>query len=92
MSSSFNPSFSDNINSFIVSNSYNVTSVADERTKVLQWLSPLEPKRRHQEVRTRRLDGIGVWFLETTEFRKWCKAEDGSVASTLFCSGDPGAG
>ncbi|RPA99255.1 ankyrin [Choiromyces venosus 120613-1] len=61
MSSSFNPSFSDNINSLIVFNSYNVTSVTDEKIK-------------------------------TTEFWKWCKVEDGSVASTLFCSGDPGSG
>ncbi|RPA98288.1 ankyrin [Choiromyces venosus 120613-1] len=80
MSSSFTPSFSDNINSLIVSNSYNVTSVTDEKIKVLQWLSPLE------------LDSIGVWFLETTEFWKWCRVEDGSVASTLSCSGDPGSG
>ncbi|RPA97038.1 hypothetical protein L873DRAFT_1653160, partial [Choiromyces venosus 120613-1] len=55
-------------------------------------LSPLEPQKRHQDVSIRRLGGTGHWFLETAQFQKWCKAEDGSVPSTLFCSGDPGAG
>ncbi|RPA91196.1 hypothetical protein L873DRAFT_1715136 [Choiromyces venosus 120613-1] len=92
MSSCLKSSFNDNINSFNVSKIYNVTSVTDEKSTVLQWLSPLEPQKRHQGVSNRRLEGTGHWFLETAEFQKWCKAEDGSVSSILFCSGDPGAG
>ncbi|RPA91207.1 hypothetical protein L873DRAFT_1658070, partial [Choiromyces venosus 120613-1] len=64
----------------------------DEESRLLQWLSPLEPQKRHQGVSNRRLEGTGHWFLETAEFQKWCMVEDGSVSSTLFCSGDPGAG
>ncbi|RPA91179.1 hypothetical protein L873DRAFT_344234 [Choiromyces venosus 120613-1] len=67
-------------------------TVQDEKSRVIQWLSPLEPQKRHQDVRIRRLDGIGDWLLETAEFQKWCKAEDVSVSSILFCSRDSGAG
>ena len=78
-------------NSFNVINSYNTTG-ADESDQILAWLSPLEPRQRHQDVRTRRLDGLGDWFLETYSFIKWCDSEDGSSVSALFGSGAPGAG
>ena len=41
---------------------------------------------------TDRLDGVGKWVLETSEFREWRDAEDGCVGSVLFCSGNPGVG
>ena len=78
-------------NSFNVTNSYNTTYV-DENSQILEWLSPLEPRLRHQDVRTRRLDGVGDWFLQKDEFINWRDDEDGSTMSTLFCSGAPGAG
>jgi len=76
--------------SFNVTNSYNTTNV-DENTQLLEWLSPLEPRLRHQDVRTRRLDGLGDWFLRTDDFVNWCDGKDGSFLAIL-CSGVPGAG
>ena len=78
-------------NSFNVTNSYNTTYV-DENPQILEWLSPLEPRLRHQDVRTRRLDGLGDWFLQKDEFINWRDGEGGSTMNTLFCSGAPGAG
>ena len=86
-----------NINSFNNNNSFNnivnlVTNLDDEGRQILQWLSPLEPQQRHQGVRTDRLDGVGNWVLETSEFIKWRDAEDGCVEQVLFCYGNPGVG
>jgi len=82
-------------NSFNVSNSYNTnynTTCLDENAQILEWLSPLEPRLRHQDVRTRRLDGLGDWFLRMDNFVNWRNGEDGSGMVALFCTGAPGAG
>jgi len=86
-----------NVNSFNVLTNHNnivnlITETDTEEDQILQWLSPLEPQRRHQAVRTGRLDGIGNWVLETNKFRKWSDREDGSVEPLLFCCGNPGVG
>jgi len=82
-----------NINSFNFNNIVNfITEIDAEGHQILQWLSPLEPQQRHQSVRTDRLDGVGNWVLETTEFTKWRDAKDGSVVPVLFCYGNPGVG
>ena len=82
-------------NSFNVTNSYNTnynTTYVDGNEQILEWLSPLGPRLRHQDVRTRRLDGLGDWFLQTDDFVNWRDAGDGSSMATLFCSGAPGVG
>ena len=86
-----------NVNSYNVTNSYNsITSVngviADENPEIMRWLSPLDSGRRHQDVRTERLDGVGSWLLETTEFREWKCIEGGADKTVLFCYGNPGVG
>ena len=85
-----------NVNSFNVLNGSNiinlVTEIDAEVRQILQWLSPLEPQQRHQGVRIDRLDGVGNWVLETTEFRRWSDNEDGCVEPVLFCYGNPGVG
>ena len=83
-------SITDNINSFNTINVNTVTS--DEDNQIREWLSPLESHQRHQDVRAERLDGVGDWFLETSEFRKWSNGEDNSPERVLFCSGGPGVG
>ena len=85
--------FSSNHNSTIIANSFNSTAPDDE-SKILAWLSPLEPWVRHRDIGARRVDGIGAWLLETEEFRRWHNGskEDGSYHSTLFCDGNPGVG
>jgi len=85
-----------NFSSFNNNSSHKVFNILreidDEEHQILQWLSPLEPQIRHQGVRTDRLDGVGNWVLETSEFRKWRDAEDDCVERVLFCSGNPGVG
>jgi len=86
-----------NVNSFNVLTSHNnivnfITETDVEGRQILQWLSPLEPQQRHQGVRTDRLDGIGNWALETSEFKKWIGKKDGCVEPVLFCYGNPGVG
>jgi len=74
-------------------NIVNVNKVtADENPEIMQWLSPLDPRGRHQDVRTDRLDGVGNWLLETNEFREWRSNEGGADKAVLFCYGNPGVG
>ena len=82
--------FSNNTNSF--NTIVNLAPEIDERHQILQWLSPLESQRRHQSMQIERLDSVGNWVLETSEFRKWCETEDGRVEQVLFCYGNPGVG
>ena len=93
--SSGNQQVSGNINSFNVNSNnivYFITEINAERRQILQWLSPLEPQQRHEGVRIDRLDGVGNWMLETTEFRKWSDKEAGCAEPVLFCCGNPGVG
>ena len=100
-------SFADNVNSFNVSNVSNVLSsvsnvlnvsnhyiATEDRSEILAWLSPLEPRIRHQDLRTRRADNVGEWLLQTEEFQRWCDVSQqvGSEHATLFCCGGPAVG
>jgi len=85
-------SFGDgNANCGNISGSFN-TYMSDEDAQIMRWLSPLEPNKRHQGVRTDRFDGVGDWVLEKSEFREWRSGEDGAGKAVLFCSGNPGVG
>ena len=85
-------SFSNNINS--LNTTVNNFSVADDRSNVLAWLSPLEPRLRHQDIRDQRVEDVGEWLLKTEEFRSWCAGSGGDESdnAVLFCYGDPGVG
>ena len=86
--------FSNNTHSF---NNY---VVADDQSKLLAWLSPLEPKLRHRDIQGRRFDNVGEWLLQTEEFRRWYdwsgegegEGEGKSGKGVLFCYGGPGVG
>ena len=80
-----------NTNSF--NNVWNYT-VADDRSQLLTWLSPLEPRLRHRDIQERRVDNIGEWLMQTEGFRRWHDegGEGGSDEAVLFGYGDPGAG
>ena len=88
-------SLSNNNNSFntTVNVSGNFT-VADDRSNILAWLSPLEPRLRHQDIQDRRVENVGEWLLQTEEFRSWHAGSGGSESdnTVLFCYGDPGVG
>jgi len=81
-----------NVSSGNVIGSFNSIYMSDEDSRIMRWLSPLEPNSRHQGVRTDRFEGVGDWFLETREFREWSGSPDGADKAVLFCSGNPGAG
>ncbi|RPB03811.1 hypothetical protein L873DRAFT_100552 [Choiromyces venosus 120613-1] len=83
--------FSDNVDSF---NTNINLIVANNRSEVLAWLSPLEPKLRHQDVQGRRVEDVGGWLLKTEEFKSWnnLSGEQGCDKAVLFCYGDPGVG
>jgi len=78
-----------------MSNCYNNTiniGTNDESSRVEAWLSPLEPRRRHQDVSNRRLNGVGDWVLQRNEFESWRNSQDGSLNPTLRCYGGQGVG
>ena len=92
-----NTQFSHNADSFNITGSFNKTvniGVTDERSEILTWLSPLEPRIRHQDIRTRRADNVGEWLLQTGEFQRWRDGNqhEGYGSGVLFCCGDPGVG
>src|SRR5437588_6737503 len=81
-----------NTNSF--NNVWNNCTVADDRSQLLAWLSPLEPRFRHRDVRERRVENVGEWVMQTEEYRRWYDrgGEGEGDKAVLFCYGDPGVG
>ena len=73
-------------------NVWNNCEISDEKRQILEWLSPMAPRERHQAVREGRIDGVGTWLLRRNEFEKWHMSEDQAVNPVLFCYGDPGVG
>ena len=74
-----------------INNTINV-GIEEEPSRILEWLSPLEPHKRHQDVRDSRLDGIGEWVLGRSEFESWYKGKEVSANRTLLCYGGQGVG
>jgi len=92
---SFNTDNSFN-HSFSFKNVHNVINFGstDERDKILTWLSPLEPRIRHHDIRTHRVEHVGDWLFQREEYRNWFDGIRGGEPnnSALFCYGDPGVG
>ena len=86
-----NTTLFNNKNSFNVQNNY---VVADDRSQLLAWLSPLEPRLRHQDIQERRVDNVGEWLIQTEEFKRWHSWSSGGRDdnAVLFYYGGPGAG
>jgi len=84
-------SFSNNINS--LNTAVKVTAV-DERSNILTWLSPLEPRLRHRDIQESRVENVVEWVLETEEFKSWYAGSGGSGSdkTALFCYGGPDVG
>jgi len=88
-----------NIDSFNMQDSFNNVwnncTIADEDSEILAWISSLEPQTRHYDIRTRRIDEVGEWLLQTEEYRNWfggIRGGGGPNGSALFCYGGPGVG
>jgi len=88
---SFNPTY---INTAYISPNYINPTVADDRSNILAWLSPLDPRLRHEDIRDRRVENVGEWILRTEEFRSWYAGSEGGESdnAVLFCYGNPGVG
>ncbi|RPA96249.1 ankyrin, partial [Choiromyces venosus 120613-1] len=70
-----------------ITNRYNtISNGSNEDRQIMQWLSPLEPQNRHDDVRSDRLGGVGNWLLETNEFRK-CRSRKDVDPNTADTSG-----
>ena len=81
-----------NTNSF--NNVWNYYIVIDDRSQLLTWLSPLEPKLRHRDIQERRVGNVGERLLKTEEFGSWYhwNGEGEGDNAILFCHGGPGVG
>lgn len=65
--------------------------VAEEREKILHWVSAAEPEQKHHDVRIQRMDGTGEWLLQDKKFQRW-RDEPGSSNNVLWCHGIQGSG
>ncbi|KAJ7154132.1 hypothetical protein C8R46DRAFT_837734, partial [Mycena filopes] len=59
-----------------------------KRTKIIEWLSPINFFKQHQDISITCQEGTGTWFLKHPQFRKWKEG----LGKTLWCHGIPGAG
>ena len=67
-------------------------SITDKKPAVLEWLSPLDSRKRHYAIGQDRVLGVGDWLLDTNEFTEWNQGGDGIAKPILFGYGDPGVG
>ena len=75
-------------------NSIRLTSADDRILELLMMLSPLEPLKRHEDVKLPRTENTGIWLLQLASFSKW---QDGNTKiqdnkRVFCCYGIPGAG
>jgi len=93
-SSAYAGSFSNNTNSFNNTTNVNYFAVPGDRSEILAWLSPLEPRARHRNLEASRVDKVGDWLLQTEQFQSWSggNSQGESQNATMFCYGNPGAG
>ena len=64
----------------------------DRMQKLVDLLSPLQSLKRHQDVRSERLNNTGGWLLQHDRFCLWRDSDSNMGSGTLFCYGIPGAG
>ncbi|KAI5814540.1 hypothetical protein BZA77DRAFT_222936, partial [Pyronema omphalodes] len=65
-----------------------------ELKEILQWISPLDPRKKHEDLKSKRLEDTGAWFLNSPKFKTWLHgtALDKDFNPVLACYGIPGAG
>ncbi|KAF2808624.1 uncharacterized protein BDZ99DRAFT_343733, partial [Mytilinidion resinicola] len=59
-----------------------------ENTRVLQWLSPVNPQHKHRIFREDYQEGTCLWVFDLPEYKAWATEEN----TALFIYGIPGAG
>ena len=60
-----------------------VAHADNSRREVLEWLSPIAPDRKQDEILQQHYPGTGRWVLSTTGFTDWITKEHG----ILWCYG-----
>ncbi|KAJ7266734.1 ankyrin repeat domain-containing protein [Mycena rebaudengoi] len=60
---------------------------AEERKKIIEWISLLNFFQRHDDISFARQEGMGIWLLEEAKFKDWVGA-----GAIFWCYGMPGAG
>ena len=70
-----------------------LTPTDDKILELLTMLTPLEPLKRHQDVRLPRSKNAGAWLLNLESFSTWRDSTTIEENSRVFCCyGIPGAG
>ena len=66
-------------------------STDDRILELLTMLTPLEPLKRHQDVKLPRTENTGTWLLRLEAFCEW--RDSNTIHGRVFCCyGIPGAG
>jgi len=60
----------------------------DERSKIMDWVSPINVSVKQHDVSSVRHPGTGEWFLGSYDFKTW----EIGTGQALWCVGVPGAG
>ena len=55
-------------------------------------LTPLEPLKRHQDVKLPRTKNTGTWLLRLESFKEWQESVEEDQGRVFCCYGIPGAG
>ena len=72
---------------------YRLTSTDEKIFELLTTLTPLQPLKRHQDVKLPRVENTGVWLLRLESFCKWRDSDNVEDNGQVFCCyGIPGAG
>ena len=70
--------------------------IAARLQAIQQWLSPLEPQKRHHNIQSTRISNTGEWVLETRAYKTWIGQESSGSGilrdRILSFYGMPGAG
>ena len=63
---------------------------AQERNKILEWISTQDYNSKHSAIRVSRVNGTGQWLLDHPTFQVW--RDDTESNNLLWCHGIPGSG
>ena len=66
----------------------NDATIIEQKTKVLNWLTPINYGLQQSDFIKKRQEGTGNWLLNSDEFQHWLHHSK----ETLFCQGIPGSG
>ena len=61
--------FNNSTNTLNTINVSNTFTVEDGRSNIISWLSPLDPKLQHQDIRDCLVENVGEWPPQIQEFR-----------------------